>query len=807
MTATIEDQLVLERNMVDLGVERYRRIVATAENKDRGSDTQYSQKILQTFILPVSKAIKEYCDQKGAGKGAKYRTLLRRVDPDKAALFGLKAILNHFTKDEPLASLGIKIGTMIEDELKFQKFHQQHEDYFEAIIRDFRNKGTKAYRHMHRVLTFKAREKGLSWEAWSKEERAAVGIKVVDLILENTDLITKATGQRKGSKKKTLPAVIRPTEQMLEWVGKFKSYSELLYPDRVPCIIPPDPWVDQYNGGYYSPQLRYKTPLVKTRSAAQRTLLEAADMSVVMEAVNAAQSTAWEVNSEVYDVLKLAWDKGLSIGLPSSIPVEMPTSPVQKKKKDMTERELQRFEDWKNEARIVHSMEKERVAKCFQVIRVLRLARQFEGKPLWFVYQCDFRGRMYCASTGLSPQGADFGKALLRFHEGKPLTDKGVPWFKIHGANMYGVDKVPYMDRIKWVDENSEMFLRIAEDPIRSKALWADADKPWQFLAWCLEYARFIKDGEEHVSHIPISLDGTCNGLQNFSAMLRDEVGGKATNLTPADTPADIYTEVAGRATEILRERMDASAMRWKEYLATVGKTIPRGLAKRPVMTLPYGSTRQSCREYIYKFMYEDAPFFDKKERFALSVYLTPILWKAINDVVIAAREAMDWLQQCASALAKEDTAILWYPPNGFPVYMDRRRVASRQIHTELAGHFRIRLDVDTDKIDTVKQKLGIAPNFVHSMDACHLHFTVQKAKEKGITGFALIHDDYGTHACDTPKLHSCIRSAFVEMYGENDPLLDFKTLNETSGISLPDMPEKGSLVLENIKNSRYFFG
>ena len=39
-------------------------------------------------------------------------------------------------------------------------------------------------------------------------------------------------------------------------------------------------------------------------------------------------------------------------------------------------------------------------------------------------------------------------------------------------------------------------------------------------------------------------MDGSCNGLQNFSAMLRDEVGGKAVNLIPSDKPQDVYMEV-----------------------------------------------------------------------------------------------------------------------------------------------------------------------------------------------------------------------------------------------------------------------
>ena len=50
-----------------------------------------------------------------------------------------------------------------------------------------------------------------------------------------------------------------------------------------------------------------------------------------------------------------------------------------------------------------------------------------------------------------------------------------------------------------------------------------------------------VREGLSFVSHLPIAMDGSCNGLQLFSLMLRDPVGGTAVNLLPADTPQDIY--------------------------------------------------------------------------------------------------------------------------------------------------------------------------------------------------------------------------------------------------------------------------
>lgn len=809
---TIQDQIDLEKRSVAYGIARYQRSVECAEQNDRGADTTYAQKLMQEFIAPVSASISEFCSQKGPGVKAKYRVLLSTVNADTAAYLGLRAVLNHFTKEEPLATLSIQIGTMLEDEAKFKLFQSQHGDYYDAIIRDFENKGTKSYRHMHRVLTMKAKEHNIAWESWTTAEKSAVGIKVIDCILESTDLIAKKEMRVTKGRKTKVHTIIVPTAECLDWINRYKDFAMLLHPDRVPCVIPPDPWVNMEQGGYYTPQLRGKTQLVKTRSK-QHAKLFNGDLTKITEAVNTIQNVAWRINHEVLDVLKTAWDKALPIGLPQSEPYTIPTCPVEKSvhKRDMTTIQREAFDEWKAEARIVHTMERERVSKCFQVIRVLRLANEFSSyNQFWFVYQCDFRGRIYATVSGMSPQGADFAKALLHFAEGKPLGERGLHWLKIHGANCFGNDKLPYKDRVAWVDSVETMILRIAADPLSTRNEWADCDKPWQFLAFCFEYARYKSEGIGMLSYLPIGLDGSCNGLQNFSAMLRDEVGGKATNLVPGKAPNDIYTEVAQRCTERLRANPCEMASIWLAYANKVsGGTLPRGLSKRPVMTLPYGSTRQSCREYIYKWMLEDAPDdFPKEIRFKLSVFLTPILWASIGDVVVAARHAMDWIQRCAGALSKEKFPLVWWTPMGFPVLQDRKKVVSRQIHTELAGHFRLRLSLDSNELDVSKQKLGASPNFVHSYDACHLMMTVHRAAAAGLTSFAFIHDDYGTHACDTDVLHQCIREAFVELYTDNNPLKDFKEINEAqSGLTLPDIPKSGTLNLNEIKESEYFFG
>ena len=58
-------------------------------------------------------------------------------------------------------------------------------------------------------------------------------------------------------------------------------------------------------------------------------------------------------------------------------------------------------------------------------------------------------------------------------------------------------------------------------------------------LAACKDVERALASGdpESYVSHNPVMMDGSCNGLQHYAALGRDLAGGRAVNLTAVDKP------------------------------------------------------------------------------------------------------------------------------------------------------------------------------------------------------------------------------------------------------------------------------
>ncbi len=114
----------------------------------------------------------------------------------------------------------------------------------------------------------------------------------------------------------------------------------------------------------------------------------------------------------------------------------------------------------------------------------------------------------------------------------------------------------------------------------------------------------------------------------------------------------------------------------------------------------------------------------------------------------------------------------------------------------------KIVMQTETDEADVHRHSTGLAPNFVHSMDAAHLHLTTVACGASSIDAVAMIHDDYGTHAADAQKLYEIIRERFVWMYENHDPIVAFHQAYSVT----PAPPTKGTLDIREVLESRYFF-
>jgi DNA-directed RNA polymerase len=123
--------------------------------------------------------------------------------------------------------------------------------------------------------------------------------------------------------------------------------------------------------------------------------------------------------------------------------------------------------------------------------------------------------------------------ALFLFADGAPIGEEGLYWLKVHTANCgdgCGADnkisKEPFATRVAWADAHRKKIEQTAKAPLETAEWWAKAAEPFQFLAACFELAGALAEGPTYITHLPVSFDGSCSGLQHLCAMIRAPEGG-----------------------------------------------------------------------------------------------------------------------------------------------------------------------------------------------------------------------------------------------------------------------------------------
>jgi DNA-directed RNA polymerase len=558
----------------------------------------------------------------------------------------------------------------------------------------------------------------------------------------------------------------------------------------------------------------------------------------VWKAVNLIQKTEWVVNEPVYDVVKSVFENNYGLGnIPKSKEhYEFPIKPI-----DFLTNEEAKIK-WKREASKVHRLIAKSKAKWIQVKMILEQAEYFikMGRVIgqdsfWYPQQLDFRGRVYPKPVMLSPQSADYARSLIKFKFGKPMgSNEAFDNFAVYGAGLFGTtDKEELSVRRQWVLDNAEQIISTANNPLED-TFWCKADKPYTFLAWCIEYRDFANTdfSPEFITTLPIQQDCSNSGLQHYSAMMKDEIGGKACNLVPSNKPHDVYGIVANKLTMKLRNIVKDGMLENKKKCDTEEKRqnnismaqnwldygIDRKICKKPVMCLPYSLTQYSCRNYVQEHVEKE--FLEKNRQhnfgndlFHATIWITPILWSSINDIIVGAKEIMKFLKDVSKLVAKENLPVSWTTPLGLPVTMFTYKKKSIRVKTQMGDTILkpVKLSVSeyTDKIDPKKTSQSCCPNFIHSIDASLLMLAVVKASEYGIDNFSLIHDSYGVLAPDVDIMSKALREAFVEIYSD-DVLANWamemkQMLSDKNKAKFPNIPAKGNLNINDVKKSVFF--
>lgn len=242
---------------------------------------------------------------------------------------------------------------------------------------------------------------------------------------------------------------------------------------------------------------------------------------------------------------------------------------------------------------------------------------------------------------------------------------------------------------------------------------------------------------------------------------------------------------------------------------------IKRKVCKRSVMTLAYGSGRYGFSENLksdiikpWQDEHEDNPIFLDKAQSAN--YMAGLIWDAVSTTVVKAVEGMSWMQNVAKEISKNGEVIAWMSPNGLPIQQNKFETDMVPFKLRFNGtNTRIYIPKENGNVDKRGQVQAISPNFIHSMDACHMQRVINSEYENGNRNFFMIHDSFGTDLAHANSLFNTIREEIVKMYdGKNylEEWLEDVSYLLPEGADIKDIPIKGKLNIQKVKESKYCF-
>ena len=381
----------------------------------------------------------------------------------------------------------------------------------------------------------------------------------------------------------------------------------------------------------------------------------------------------------------------------------------------------------------------------------------------YHMYTYDFRGRTYPTTALLHEQGDDAARGLLEFANKQPLGENGYDWVLYNASSHYGEDKLPKQARISFANDNLSKWISYGDNPITNKG-WMKADKPLQFLRFCLELKQIHEwhsegnDISKWMTGVVCSIDATTNGAQWLAAATRDSVLGRHVNLTNTTERGDLYQYMADATFKLIEDDVNATGddKVAREWWLSMNKKWRRTATKRITMTTYYSARVVGMVGQVQ----EDLPMEVERKH----------SWYFVEKFNIAQRESAKAPYVVMKRLKDDvmDGHAQWFTPLvQFPnkqryvlPCIDRVKAQwlGSSIRLSYADYFASECKPSVDK-----HKAGIVANYVHSLDATHCSLLTDRMTRQGKV-MASVHDSYLCMPNDMNTLWKEVRSTFVEI-------------------------------------------
>jgi DNA-directed RNA polymerase len=284
----------------------------------------------------------------------------------------------------------------------------------------------------------------------------------------------------------------------------------------------------------------------------------------------------------------------------------------------------------------------------------------------------------------------------------------GYEYLMIDVANSWGLDRLPWQERIFWVKDN-----------------WNDLEDLLDQCGAQYAYEKSVKalrtvERGQPTNHM-VGLDATASGIQVMSCMAGDTTGAETVNLVDTTERRCVYQDMATQMGEL------------------TGKEYTRKDLKHPCMTYFYGSTKTP--ESIFGADTEELEAF----------------YRTLSMQVPGASSLRDMFLDMWDPTA---TNYEWAMPDGHYAYVPVVLSEEKGVEIDEAHHFRYTMR--TLKCSAKNRGRALAANIVHSVDGWVCREMVKRANKQGFR-VSPIHDCFYT----SPNNCNQMRRNYVEILAE----------------------------------------
>ena len=798
MLGTVEEQARREQENITDAYVKYIQSLEKAKRNKRFAETKEGMLIMRLGFFRLRDKIQEYfdSDQHTRGRSAKDKKYLMYLcdDPNILAYSVITTCINETMTSRNMVRRTALVNNITSNLVRYKWLKGVEETDPKLVSYLGREYFRASKKRKQELLEEGLKELGeRTLLEKFKSQNIRVGALLLDLFIKSgAGIIT----QKKTIKSYTYITFTEEVFDIFRHLFEFENWIELIHNiGAAPMICKPIDRTSFTVGGFIVRQPHF----VLTKLEFQKRFYEKQDFSKVFPIINKLQSIEWRVNKRVYDVMSDVFEYNM---VDPKSPRELPRLYGNLPTKELyTPEDLIGPPPETEDGQVWDAYQKKKRKKQLDLDSELTRRLQYyltmdkvedviDYDKIWFVWLADYRGRLYPRADYFHPQGSGWVKSMLEFANGEKLNEEGEYWLKVHTANTYGLDKKEYDERVEWVEKNMDMILKTASAPFECLSFWTEADSPYEFLASCFAWQDHVEGKEVH---LPIQLDATCSGIQMYSGILYDKEGGETVNIV-GDKRNDIYQVVADEVNRRLlnseydktiafkdKEGVDRIVSTKVEAKSIAGK-VTRSMVKRNVMTIPYSVTIRGMQDQNWHMMHEmkvKGQDFWEGDPWVVNKLLTHLIWLSAYNLLKGASLGQNYLRDVAKAYS--DKPLIWYSPiYKFPIFQAAFDYNMLNLKTPL-GNMAVRI-TNEKHISKRRQGNGIAPNYIHSIDATVLYGVIDKAdfEVSGVHDCFLSHPNYGG------QVQNYYKEVFYELLKLN-PLKDFsKQVDKESKVEIP---------------------